>query len=101
MVTAAAGRGRNARDGSVNGLDPHTGKLLWTYTNWQCIIPVPPAVDAGEGRLFVTGAYGAGTAMIKVEKKSDGTHAVTELFKNPDFGAHTPPPVLIGDHVYW
>ncbi len=100
MVTGAVGRGRNARDGSVNGLEPRSGKVLWTYTDWQCIIPVPPAVDVGEGRLLVTGAYGAGTAMIEVEKKSDGTYAVTELFKNPDFGAHTQPPVLIGDHVY-
>jgi outer membrane protein assembly factor BamB len=100
MITAAVGRGRNAKDGSVNGLDPRSGKVLWTYTNWQCIIPVPTAVDAGEGRLLITGAYGAGTAMIKVEKKGDGTYAVSELFKNPDFGAHTQPPVLHDGHFY-
>lgn len=99
MITAAVGRGRNAKDGSVNGLDPRSGKVLWTYTNWQCIIPVPTAVDAGEGRLLITGAYGAGTAMIKVEKKGDA-YAVTELFKNPDFGAHTQPPVLHDGHFY-
>ena len=96
----AAGRGRNANDGSVNGLDPATGKVLWTYGGWQCIIPVPQAVDAGEGRVLITGAYGAGSAMIKVDKKSDGTFAVSELFKNPDFGAHTQPPVLHDDHFY-
>ena len=74
--------------------------MLWTYTNWQCIIPVPQAVDAGEGRVLITGAYGAGSAMIKVEKKGDGTYAVSELFKNPDFGAHTQPPVLHDGHFY-
>ena len=100
MITAAVGRGRSARDGSVNGLDPRTGKVLWTYGNWQCIIPVPPAVDAGQGRLLITGAYGAGSAMIQVEKKGDGTYAVAELFKNPDFGAHTQPPVLHEGHFY-
>ena len=47
MVMAAVGRGRNAKDGSVNGLDPLSGKVLWTYTNWQCAIPVPQPVDAG------------------------------------------------------
>jgi outer membrane protein assembly factor BamB len=99
MITGAIGRGRNAKDGSVNGLDPRSGKVLWTYTNWQCIIPVPTAVDAGEGRLLITGAYGAGTAMIKVEKKGD-SYAVSELFKNPDFGAHTQPPVLHDGHFY-
>lgn len=99
MITAAVGRGRTARDGSVNGLDPRTGKVLWTYSGWQCIIPVPQAVDAGEGRVLVTGAYGAGSVMLKVEKKGD-TYAVSELFKNPDFGAHTQPPVLHDGHFY-
>ena len=100
MVTAAVGRGRNARDGSVNGLDPRNGKVLWTYTNWQCIIPVPQPVDAGEGRVLITGGYGAGTAMVKVAKKGDGSYGVTELFKNPDFGAHTQPPILHSGHFY-
>jgi hypothetical protein len=99
MVTASVGRGRTGRDGSVNGLDPATGKVLWTYMNWQCPIPVPQPVDAGDGRLLITGAYAAGSAMIKVEKRGKG-YAVTELFKNPDFGAHTHAPILHGDHFY-
>ena len=72
MITAAVGRGRNAKDGSVNGLDPRSGKVLWTYGDWQCIIPVPQAVDAGQDRVLITGAYGAGSVMLKVEKKGDG-----------------------------
>lgn len=99
MITASIGRGRTARDGSVNGLDPRNGKVLWTYTGWQCPIPVPQAVDAGQGRILVTGGYGAGSAMIKVEKKSAG-YSVSELFKNPDFGSHTQPPVLHDGHFY-
>ena len=100
MVMASIGRGRNARDGSVNGIDPRNGTLLWTYTNWQCVIPVPQPVDAGDGRLLITGGYGAGTAMIQVAAKGDGSYGVTELFKNPDFGAHTQPPILYEDHFY-
>jgi outer membrane protein assembly factor BamB len=100
MVAAARGLGRNATGGSVNGIDPLTGKVLWTYTNWQCSIPVPHAVDAGEGRILVTGGYRAGAAMIKIQKKADGTYEVAELFKNPDFGSHTQPPILFKDHFY-
>jgi outer membrane protein assembly factor BamB len=100
MITAAKGRGRTARDGSVVGLDPRDGHVLWTYTGWQCIIPVPQPVDSGDGRILITGGYGAGTAMIKVAKKGEGSYAVSELFKNPDFGAHTQPPILHGDHFY-
>jgi outer membrane protein assembly factor BamB len=100
MISASLGRGRNARDGSVNGYDPLTGKVLWTYRGWQNVIPVPQAVDAGEGRILITGGYGAGTAMIRIDRKGDGAYGVTELFKNPDFGAHTQPPILHQGHFY-
>ncbi|HYK90110.1 MAG TPA: PQQ-binding-like beta-propeller repeat protein, partial [Acidobacteriota bacterium] len=100
MVTAATGWGRNASGGSVNGIDPLNGKILWTYSNWQCGIPVPHAVDAGEGRVLITGGYRAGAAMIKVQRKADGGYEVTELFKNANFGSHTQPPILYKDHFY-
>jgi outer membrane protein assembly factor BamB len=100
MITASAGRGSSASGGKVVGIDPLTGKILWEYTNWQCSIPVPGAVDAGGGRALITGGYQAGAAMIKVEKKPDGSFGVTELYKNPDFGAHTQPPVLVNGNFY-
>jgi outer membrane protein assembly factor BamB len=100
MVTAAEGMGRNASGGAVVGIDPLGGKVLWTYTGWQCILPVPHAVDAGEGRVLITGGYRAGAAMIRVEKKADGSYGVTELFKNPDFGSHTQPPILYDGYFY-
>ncbi len=100
MISGAVGFGRNASGGSVNGMDPLNGKVLWTYGGWQCMIPIPHAVDAGENRVLITGGYRAGSAMIKVEKKTDGSYGVTELFKNPDFGSHTQPPILYKDHFY-
>ncbi len=100
MIMAGTGFGRNTSGGSVNGLDPLSGKVLWTYGNWQCAIPVPHAVDAGEGRMLITGGYSAGAAMIKIEKKQDGSYNVAELFKTVDFGAHTQPPILYKDNFY-
>ena len=100
MITASAGRGESASGGKVVGIEPLTGKVLWEYTNWQCGIPVPSAVDAGEGRVLITGGYQAGAAMIKVEKKADGSYGVSELYKNADFGANTQPPVLVNGNFY-
>ncbi|NQT24312.1 PQQ-like beta-propeller repeat protein, partial [candidate division KSB1 bacterium] len=102
MISASAGgrRGEGGSGGKVVGIDPLTGKILWKYTNWQCRIPVPSAVDAGEGRMLITGGYEAGAAMIKVEKKADGSYGVTELYKNADFGTHTLPPVLYNGYFY-
>ena len=100
MITASAGRGSTASGGKVVGIEPLTGKILWEYTNWQCGIPVPAAVDAGESRALITGGYEAGAAMIKITKKADGTYSVAELFKQPEFGAHTQPPVLFNGNFY-
>jgi len=38
--------------------------------------------------------------MIKIQKKADGSYEAAELFKNPDFGSHTQPPILYKDHFY-
>jgi len=100
MITASAGRGESASGGKAIGIDPLTGKILWEYTNWQCGIPVPGAVDAGGSRILITGGYEAGAAMIKVEKKADGTYSVNELYKNKDFGSHTQSPVLYNGNFY-
>ncbi len=100
MITASAGRGASASGGKVIGIEPLTGKILWEYTNWQCGIPVPGALDAGDGRVLITGGYQAGAAMIKIEKKADGSYSVKELYKNPDFGAHTQPPVMVNGNFY-
>ncbi|HEX2969814.1 MAG TPA: PQQ-binding-like beta-propeller repeat protein [Bacteroidales bacterium] len=100
MISASQGRGENASGGKVVGLDPSNGKTLWEYAGWQCPIPVPTAIEAGDGKLLITGGYRAGAAMIKVGKKADGSFEVSELYKNPDFGAHTQPPVLINGYFY-
>lgn len=100
MVTASARRRGESSGGKVVGIDPLTGKTLWEYTNWHCMIPVPHAVDAGEGRMLITGGYRAGAAMIKVENKADGSYGVTELYKTVEFGAHTQPPILYNGYFY-
>ena len=106
MITACSkeaspdGSGNDPRNpGTVLGMDLKTGKTLWAYKNWHCRIPIPNVTDIGDGRLFVTGGYDAGSAMIKVEKK-DGQFAVTELYKTGDFGTHAHPPILYKGHLY-
>jgi outer membrane protein assembly factor BamB len=86
--------------GRVVGLDPASGKILWSYDEWNCHISVPSAVDAGENRVLVVGGYELGATMIKVEKSGDGKYAATELFTTVEFGDQTKPPVLYKGHFY-
>ncbi len=97
MVTASERGGGN---GKIVGIKSLTGEILWEYADWQCHIPVPSAVDAGEGRVLVAGGYELGTVMIKVEKKADGSYSVKELYKHNDFGEHTKPPILHNGYFY-
>ena len=83
----------------VRGMDPTNGQTLWSYEGWQCQTPVPNVTDLGDGRLFITGAYRAGSAMIKVTK--DGAeYAVMELFKTDEFGSHVHPAIYYEGHLY-
>lgn len=100
MIGASSGRGDDKSGGKVIGIDPHSGKVLWEYTNWQCIIPAPSAYDAGEGKTLIIGGYEAGAAMIQVGKKADGSYDVRELYKNVDFGGHTKPPLFHEGYFY-
>jgi hypothetical protein len=81
------------------GLDPRTGETLWSYRGWQCKIPVPNATAVGDGRLFITGGYKAGSAMIQIEKQGKD-FAVRELYRTDEFGTHAHPPVLCNGHLY-
>jgi outer membrane protein assembly factor BamB len=93
------GSSEGGEPGAVVGLDPQSGKTLWSYRGWQCKIPVPNVTAIGDGRLFITGGYRAGSVMIKVERQGAG-FAVAELYKTPDFGTHAHPPVLYKGHLY-
>lgn len=86
--------------GNVVGIEPLTGKILWEYKQWKCHISVPSAVDAGDNKVLVVGGYELGTAMIKVEKKANGSYSVTELYRHNNFGDHTKPPILHNGYFY-
>jgi outer membrane protein assembly factor BamB len=86
--------------GRIIGLKPQTGKILWEYNNWEDMVQVAPALDAGEGRIIAVGGYELGVVMIKVVKNADGSYGVTELFKHNNFGEHTKPPLLYNGYFY-
>jgi len=100
-----------SQNGDLYCIDIRTHKPVWNKNiwtdyggerlpNWECHIPVPSAVDAGEGRVLVAAGYELGTVMLKVEKKTDGSYGVTELFRHNDFGDQTKPPVMHNGYFY-
>ena len=85
--------------GAVLGIDLKTGSQLWKYNGWQCAIPVPNVTEIGDGRIFITGGYEAGSAMIKVEKTGN-KNVVRELYKTKEFGTHVHPAIHYNGYLY-
>jgi hypothetical protein len=81
------------------GIDPGNGKTLWSYQGWQCRTPVPNVTAIGDGRLFITGGYHSGAAMIKIEKEN-GTFTVTEVYTTQEFGTHVHSAIHYNGHLY-
>jgi len=98
-VMVGAGSKDEAVKGAVAGISLEDGSILWRYEGWQCFIPIPYPVILPDDRLFITGGYRAGSAMIQV-KKQDGAFAVKELFKTDVCGSQIQQPILFDEHLY-
>lgn len=98
MVTASGRRGDPL--GNVVGIDPKSGEKLWEFNEWNCHIPVPSAVDAGDNKLLITGGYELGALMIEVDKNADGNYVAKELFRTEEFGDQTKTPILYKGYFY-
>ncbi len=86
---------------TVAGISLEDGSTLWTYKGWDNFIPIPFPTILPDDRLFITGGYKSGSAMIQV-KKENGAFVVKELFKL-DFkvcGSQIHQPILYKDHLY-
>jgi outer membrane protein assembly factor BamB len=86
--------------GKIVGIEPLTGKILWEYTEWECHISVPSAVDAGNNKVLVVGGYELGAVMIEVIKQAEGSYITKELFRTEEFGDQTKPPLFINGYFY-
>jgi outer membrane protein assembly factor BamB len=80
------------------GVSAADGKSLWDYAH-PCKIPVPNVTSLGGGKLFVTGGYRAGSAVIQVAKDGE-KWAAKELAKIADVGGHCHPALFYQDHLY-
>jgi outer membrane protein assembly factor BamB len=55
----------------VLGVDAETGEVLWRTTAWTVkIANVPTPVPLGEGNLFLTGGYDAGSMFLQLTEKN-------------------------------
>jgi outer membrane protein assembly factor BamB len=88
--------------GGVAAVSAVNGSILWQTTEWKIsIATVPSPLDVGEGRVFLSGGYNAGSMMLKMEQQ-DGKWTVKTLFrlKPAVFGATQHTPVFHQGHIF-
>ncbi len=85
--------------GETVGISMEDGSILWSYDGWKCRIPIPYATLLPGDRLFLTGGYGAGSAMIQIVSNGN-KFTVKELFKTDVCGSQIHEPLFYDNHLY-
>lgn len=83
----------------LSSINPKTGELFWMWDGYQCNIPIPSPTPLGEGKLFLTGGYDAGSVIVQVKKNGDDW-AIEELKRIERDGSQIHQVTLYDGHLY-
>jgi len=88
--------------GGVVGISAEDGSILWEYPEWKIrIANVPTPVVAGDGLIFLSGGYNAGSMMLKLTQEN-GTISAQPVFRlEPEvFGSEQHTPIFYNGYIY-
>lgn len=95
--------------GSVDGYDPTTGALLWTYADVGGNTAATP-IDAGDGTFLVAASPGRGGENSESAKKSNGLMKIARdgdgwktdfVWRTPEATPSFASPILHNGYAYW
>ena len=87
----------------VVGVSAADGRVLWTYPGWTIkLATVASPLPIGDGRIFLSGGYNSGAAMIRLRPVAGGAWSVEEVFRlrATVFGSEQHTPILHEGHIY-
>ena len=88
--------------GGVVGVSATDGRMLWELPDWKVqIANIPTPVPVGQGRLFLSGGYNAGSMMADVTSQG-GAFRVKEVYrlKPETFGSHQQTPMFYRGRIF-
>ncbi|MDR1380454.1 MAG: PQQ-like beta-propeller repeat protein [Tannerella sp.] len=85
---------------SADGND--RGGLLWETGKWQPSVVAPSPLQVSSNRIFVVAGYGAGGALLQVDRSGGKwTAAVTEQYRpNEGLSSEQQTPILYGNLIF-
>ena len=88
--------------GGVVGISAEEGAVLWEITDWRIrIANVPTPVVVGDGMIFLSGGYNAGSMMLQLTE-NEGQIGAEILFRlrHKVFGAEQQTPIFYDGYIY-
>jgi len=91
--------------GGIVGVSAETeniGQVLFKTTDWSPSVIAPSPMHVGNGKIFVTAGYGAGSMLFQLTKSND-TFSIEPLMRfKPDEGlcAEQQTPILYDGHLF-
>ncbi len=88
--------------GGVVGVSAEDGGILWEITEWKIrIANAPSPVVVGEGLIFLSGGYNAGSMMLQLTQQDGGISAQPVFRLEPDvFGSEQQTPIFYDGYIY-
>lgn len=86
----------------VVGVSAADGSILWENKDWKIsLATVPSPVPVGEGRIFLSGGYDAGSLMLQLREEGGRISADTLFKLGPEiFGATQQTPIFHEQHLF-
>lgn len=87
--------------GGVVGISAEDGEVLWETTAWKIRTNIPAPVVVGDGRIFLSGGYGAGSMMLQIKDEGGKLKAEPLYRLKPEvFGADQQTPIVYKGYIY-
>jgi outer membrane protein assembly factor BamB len=88
--------------GAVVGISAENGSILWENTEWKIrVANIPSPVVVGDGLIFLSGGYNAGSMMLRLTRDAGKLQAETLFQLEPEvFGAVQHTPILSDGYIY-
>jgi outer membrane protein assembly factor BamB len=88
--------------GGVVGVSADDGDILWEYPEWKIkVANVSSPVVVGEGLIFLSGGYNAGSMMLRLVREADRINAQPVFRLKADvFGSPQQTPIFYDGYIY-
>lgn len=83
----------------VTGVEPRTGKVLWSYNGIPVKRGIPSPASVGNDRVFITAGYNSGSALIQVKKQGD-RFVAAEVNRDNVHGGQIHSALNVNGHLY-